>query len=198
MSNIHRTAVVSGDVTIGEGTTIGAFCYLQGPLLIGKNNRINPHCIIGTEPESRDAAPKGRVIIGDNNVLSELTVIQRGTGDRETTIGNNNFLMDSSHIGHDCLLQNDITIAPNVVLAGHVVIQSGATVGIGAAIHQFSTIGGYSMIGMNSAITRDVPPFSLVVGNPAEFIMYNSHQLKKLGIQKLGRGSPLHQNKNRV
>ena len=173
---------IVGPVKISEGTSIGSFCYIKGPLEIGKRNRINPHCIIGTEPESRKGVPTGVIIIGDDNVITELTVIQRGTGDRNTEIGNNNFLMDNVHIAHDNKLENNITIAPNVVLAGHVIVQDGATIGIGSSIHQFSTIGAFSMIGMDSTITRDVPPFSLVSGTPAKFRRWNIHQLNKLGM----------------
>ena len=145
-------------------------------------NRINPHCVIGTEPESRGATPTGRIIIGNDNVLTELTVVQRGTGDRETEIGNNNFLMDNVHIAHDNKLEDGITIAPNVVLAGHTIIQDGATIGIGCSVHQFSTIGAYSMIGMNSVVTKDIPPFALVLGSPAVYLRWNTYQLEKQGL----------------
>ena len=205
-SSIHHSAVIEGEVVcgdgveigpfchligpvkIGSGTSIGSFCYIQGPVEIGKRNRINPHCIIGTDGESRDKNSTGLISIGDDNVLSELTVIQRGTGDRNTQIGNYNFLMDNTHIAHDCKVGNNVTIAPNVVLGGHTLVQDFATIGIGVSIHQFSTIGAYSMIGMNSTITKDVPPFALVSGSPAKYRRWNHYQLKKLGMQKTPNG----------
>ena len=67
---IHPTAVIEGDVKIGEGTEIGAFCYIRGPAIIGKNNRINPHCVIGTEPESRGATPTGNILIGETIITA--------------------------------------------------------------------------------------------------------------------------------
>jgi UDP-N-acetylglucosamine acyltransferase len=198
--SVHPSAIIEGEVVLDEGVEIGPFChiigpvqigkqtsigsfsYIRGPAEIGKRNRINPHCIIGTEPESRDATPTGKIIIGNDNVLTELTVVQRGTGERDTEIGNGNYLMDNVHIAHDNKLGDDITIAPNVVLAGHVIIQDGATVGIGSSVHQFSTIGAYCMIGMNSIVTKDIPPFALVAGSPAEYLRWNTYQLEKLGL----------------
>lgn len=205
-STIHETSILEGEVIlsdgvtigpychiigpvkIGEGTSIGSFTYVEGPAELGARNRINPHCVIGTEPESRGKGPSGMIIIGDDNVLTEFTVIQRGTGDRDTEIGNNNFIMDNVHIAHDNKLFNNITIAPNVVLAGHVIIQDGATIGIGSSIHQFSTIGAYCMVGMGSIVTKDVPPFSLVSGTPAKFRRWNSYQLEILNMGSVPTG----------
>ena len=179
---------IIGPISIGKDTKISSFCYLRGPAIIGERNRINPHCVIGTEPESKGALPTGSIIIGNDNVFSELTVIQRGTGDRDTEIGNNNFIMDNAHISHDNKICNGVTIAPNVVLGGHTIVHDGATIGIAASTHQFSTIGAYCMIGMNSVITKDIPPFTLVSGNPAKFKRWNSYQLKKLGIEDIPSG----------
>lgn len=179
---------IVGPVEIGRDTKISSFCYIRGPAKIGERNRINPHCVIGTEPESKDALPTGTIIIGDDNIMSEFTVIQRGTGDRDTEVGNNNFIMDNVHISHDNKLNNSITIAPNVVLGGHTVIQDGATIGIASSTHQFSTIGAYCMIGMNSVVTKDVPPFALVLGNPIKFKKWNSYQLEKLGMAEFPSG----------
>jgi len=179
---------IVGPVKIGKNTKISSYCYIRGPAKIGERNRINPHCVIGTEPESKDAKPTGTIIIGNDNVVSEFTAIQRGTGDRNTEIGNHNFIMDNVHISHDNKLCNNITLAPNVVLGGHTVIQDGATIGIASTTHQFSTIGAYCMIGMNSVVTKDIPPFALVLGSPAKFKKWNSYQLEKLGLGKFPSG----------
>lgn len=179
---------IVGPVEIGKNTKISSFCYIRGPAKIGERNRINPHCVIGTEPESRDAKPSGTIIIGNDNIVSEFTAIQRGTGDRNTEIGNNNFIMDNVHISHDNKIANKVTIAPNVVLGGHTIVHDGATIGIASSTHQYSTIGAYSMIGMNSTITRDVPPFTMVFGNPAKVKKWNVHQMEKVGMKNTPSG----------
>jgi UDP-N-acetylglucosamine acyltransferase len=181
---VHKTCVIEGDVQIGEGTEIGAFCYIKGPAIIGKNNKIYPHCIIGTDGEHKAHQANDPVYIGDNNTIRELTVIQRGTGDKPTTIGNGCFIMDHVHIAHDCFLENEVTIAPNAVLGGHTVVLEGANIGIGAATHQFSTIGAHAMVGMNSTVTKDVYPFALVMGSPAKMTRANTVKLSRMGIEE--------------
>lgn len=182
-AKIHSTAVIEGDVTIGEGTEVGAFCYIKGPALIGKNNKIYPNCTIGTEGEHRELPSQGKILIGDNNIIRELAVVQRGTGDRDTQIKNNCFIMAHVHIGHDVLICDNVTTAPNASLGGHMVALEGATIGMGASIHQNSTIGAYTMIGMGAAVTKDVPPFALCMGNPAVASRINTYQINKLGLE---------------
>jgi UDP-N-acetylglucosamine acyltransferase len=181
-ATVHPTAVLEGDVAIGAHTTVGAFSYLRGPLVIGEHNRINPHVVIGTEAEHKAKASQGRVLVGSHNVLTEFTVINRGTGERDTQIGDRCFLMDHTHVSHDCLVEDDVTIAHNVVLAGHTHVLEGANLGIATVTHQFSTIGSRAMVGMGAVVTRDVLPFCLVKGNPARFSRLNTHALKALGI----------------
>ncbi len=163
-ADIHPTAVIEGDV------------------IIGARSRVFPFAVIGTDGEHRRARPIGWIRIGDDVTVREHVAIQRGTGDRETTIGHRVMLMHNSHVAHDCVVEDDVTITPNVVLGGHTRVHVGATIGIGAMTHQFSTIGAYAMIGMGAVITRDVPPFALVMGNPARFARLNKHALDALGI----------------
>ena len=76
--------------------------------------------------------------------------------------------MVGSHTAHDCILEDSIVIANQVMLAGHVTVEEGATIGGGAGINQFSRIGRCSYVGGLARITRDVPPFMIVEGSPAE------------------------------
>lgn len=181
---IHPSAIIEGDVVIGEGTSVGPWTVLRGPLFIGKNNKIGPHVTIGTDAEHRSKDSVGAIHIGDSNVICEFVSIHRGTGDLETRIEDRCFLMDYSHLSHDCLVQSDVTLAHHVVLAGHCKVLTGANLGISTVLHQFSTIGAYAMIGMGSVVTRDIPPFSLVKGNPARFSRWNAHALKKIGLNE--------------
>lgn len=199
-SSVHHTVIIEGDVEVGprviigpfchiigpvkieEDSTIASYCFIKGPVEIGKRNRINPRCIIGTEPESRGEKPTGEIRIGDDNILTELTTITHGTKTKGTNIGNRNYFLRNVHISHDCELGNDITIAHNVVFGGNVLVQDGATIGISSVVHQGSIIGAYSMIGMNSTVTKDILPFSLVSGTPVRFMRWNSHQLQNLGM----------------
>lgn len=182
MSQIHPTAVIEGEVSLGAGSTIGAFCYLRGPIEIGENTHISHHCSLGTDGEHKTRGSQGVVRIGGNTIIRETVVITRGTGDRDTTIGAGCYIMGHSHICHDVVLGDGVTMAPGVVLAGHVRVHRGANLGVGAKAHQLSTIGAYAMIGMGAVITRDVPPFSLVTGAPARFRRFNAHAFAAAGI----------------
>lgn len=182
MSQIHPTAVLEGEVKIGAGSTIGAFCYLRGPIEIGEQTHISHHCAIGTDGEHKTKSSQGVVRIGSRTIIRETVVITRGTGDRDTEIGDGCYIMGHGHLCHDVVLGDGVTMAPGVVLAGHVHVHRGANLGVGAKAHQFSTIGAYAMIGMGAVITRDVPPFALVTGAPARFRRFNAHAFAAAGI----------------
>jgi UDP-N-acetylglucosamine acyltransferase len=174
--------VIEGGIDYGLDVEIGPLCYLKGPLALGDRVRISPHCVIGTDAEHRSGVSSGVVRIGKDTTVRELSVIQRGTGDRHTSVGARCHIADHAHIAHDCEVGDDVTISPNVSLAGHVRVHRGATLGMGSSVHQFCTIGAYSMVGMGAVVLSDVPPFALVFGNPAGAIRLNTHVFEKLGI----------------
>jgi UDP-N-acetylglucosamine acyltransferase len=182
MATVHPSAVLEGDVELADDVTVGPFCYLQGPLVVGARTRIYPHCVIGTEGEHKSRRPAGVIRIGADVIVRELVVIQRGTGDHDTEIQDGCFVMDHCHIAHDVLVEREVTLSPNVTLGGHTHVLHGATIGIGAMTHQFSTVGAYAMLGMGAVVTRDVPPFCLVVGNPARFVRLNTHAFAAAGV----------------
>lgn len=183
-NRIHPTAVIEGAVDMADDVTIGALCYLRGPITIGPGTRIYPHVIIGCEGEHREREATGIIRIGAGVVLRELVVVQRGTGDRDTTIGDRCYVMDHCHIAHDVVLAEDVTLSPNVVLGGHTRVHRGATIGIGAMTHQRSTIGAFAMVGMGAVVTKDIPPFVTVVGNPARFHGLNTRGMDSAGVPR--------------
>ncbi len=178
----HTVAQLDTALDIGRGTTIDPFCCLQGQVTIGRHTRVWSHVVIGTDGEHKTAKPSGRIIIGNDVQIREFSVVHRGTGDRDTAIGDRCYLMHNAHISHDSVLAEDCTLSPSVTLGGHSRIHRGATLGIGSMTHQLSTVGAFAMIGMGSAVTRDVPPFALVVGNPARFVRWNTKAIEALDI----------------
>ena len=89
--------------------------------------------------------------------------------------------MASCHIAHDCILENDITMANNVLLGGHVKIEHDASFGGLAAMHHFVTVGEYAFIGGMSRIIQDAPPYMMTEGNPARV-----HKVNVVGLQRHG------------
>lgn len=181
-ASIHPSVIMEGDIEIGANTTIGANSYLKGPLIIGKNNQIGGQVMIGVNPEHKTKQAKGVVTIGDGNVIREFSVIQRGIGDLDTQIQNNCFIMAYAYIAHDCLVESDVILCARVSLSGHCHILKGAILGLSSSTHQFTTIGPHAFVGMGSVVVKDVPPFCIVVGNPAHFEKFNPHPFEQLGI----------------
>ncbi|MDQ6990030.1 MAG: acyl-ACP--UDP-N-acetylglucosamine O-acyltransferase [Mariprofundaceae bacterium] len=183
--NIHASAVVSPQATLGENVRIGPFCTvdehvtlgdgcelishvsLTGQTTIGKNNRFFPFSSIGAEPQDlKYHGEPAEVRIGDNNTFREYTTVHRGTagGGMLTQIGSHNLLQTYTHIAHDCMLGNDIVLACSAILAGHVEVDDGAIVGAMSAVHQFCRIGKNVMLGATCTVLKDMPPFTIAGG----------------------------------
>jgi UDP-N-acetylglucosamine acyltransferase len=177
-------SIIGPDVTIGPGTVIGPHVVLNGPTIIGANNRIYQFASIGDAPQ--DKKYKGeptRLVIGDRNVFRESCTVNRGTTHDKgvTTIGNDNLFMAYSHVAHDCVLGNNLVFANGATLGGHVQIGDWVTLGGMAALHQFCKVGPYAFIAGGAIVTRDVPTYVMVAGNPAE-----PHSINTIGLKRRG------------
>jgi UDP-N-acetylglucosamine acyltransferase len=163
-------AYIGSSVKIGEGTTVASHAVIEGDTTIGKNNRIFSHAAVGTIPQDLkyDGEPV-QLIIGDNNIIREFTLINPGTkgGGSVTKIGNNNLLMGYVHLGHDVIMGDNCILANGATLAGHVELGNHVVIGGLTPVHQFVHIGDYAMIGGASALAQDIPPFCLAEGNRA-------------------------------
>ena len=90
--------------------------------------------------------------------------------------------MTKSHIGHDSKIKSKSKITSLVQIGGYSTIGYGVNIGLSVSLHQWSVVGAYSMIGMNSTVTRNIPPGSLAVGSPARIVGPNKFSLGKVGI----------------
>jgi len=184
MSNfIHPTAIIHGEVEFGEGNEIGPYSVLYGPLKIGNGNWIGPHVTIGTPGQDtrnpRYDSSQSRIEIGNENIIREYTAIQKPCYKDITRIGNRVFLMQSVHVPHDAIIQDDVVITPMVVMGGIVRVLSGANLAVGCSVHQYSIIGHYSIVAMGAALTKNLRPFSKYV--PGREISVNEYAVKKYG-----------------
>ncbi len=159
-------AVIGAEVEIGEDTEVGAHAIIEGPIRIGRRNRIFPHSSVGLIPQDlKFRGERSEVVIGDDNRIREFSTIHRGTegGGAVTRIGSHNLLMAYTHVAHDCLLGDHCILGNAATLAGHVVIEDWAIVGAFCGVHQFCRVGRHAFIGGYTVITQDVLPYSRTV-----------------------------------
>jgi UDP-N-acetylglucosamine acyltransferase len=204
VDNIHKTAVIGekvklgkdvvigpysiieGDVVLGDGVVIGAHCVVEGNTVLGSRCQVYTGAVIGSPPQDRKYQKKDKVFlnIGTGNVFREYVTVNPGTleGGGTTRIGDNNLFMACCHVAHDCHIGNDCVLANYVGLSGHVTIEDRAVIGGLSGVHQYTRIGYLSMIGGCSKVNQDVPPFSLVDGNPATLRGLNIVGLKRADV----------------
>lgn len=176
--------VIGAGVTIGAGTWIGPHVVIDGPTAIGRENKIFQFASIGAAPQ--DLKYRGeptRLEIGDRNCFRENCTINRGTTKDQlvTRIGHDNLFMAGSHVGHDSSIGSHCVFANYATLGGHVEIGDWVHLGGFAGVHQFCKVGPHAFIANNTAVTRDVPPFVMAVGRPAEPHSVNAEGLKRRG-----------------
>ncbi len=160
-ADIGPNAVVEGPVRIGPNTRIYPNAYVSGWTTIGANCEIHPGALVGHVPQDfHFEACRSYCIIGDGTIVREFASIHRGTQPESSTIvGSNCFIMGYSHLGHNCVLGDDVKFYNMAAASGHVEIGKGAIVSGYTVVHQFVHIGEYCMIGGLSRINMDVPPY---------------------------------------
>lgn len=178
-------SIIGESVEIGEGCSIGPHVVITGPTRIGKENKIYPFSVIGSDGQNKQSQSSQSSIltIGDRNIFRENITISRGTqgGGGKTSIGNDNYFMAYVHVAHDCHIGNHTTFSNNATLAGHVTIEDYVNLAGFVGIHQFCRIGEYSFCSGFSAIAKDVPPFVTVFGQLAQV-----HGLNLVGLKRHG------------
>ncbi|MEE8059920.1 MAG: acyl-ACP--UDP-N-acetylglucosamine O-acyltransferase [Pseudomonadales bacterium] len=176
--------IVGPDVEIGAGSVIASHVVLKGPTKIGANNKIYQFSSVGEDtPDMKYKGEVTRLVVGDNNIIREGVTIHRGTvQDRsETTIGNNNLFMAYVHIGHDSVISDNTVFVNNASVAGHVHVGDWAILAGYSLVHQFCHIGAHSFSGYGSHISKDVPAYVTVNGQPAEAKTVNVEGLRRRG-----------------
>lgn len=202
MSAIHPTAVVDPGAKIAAGVEIGPYavigdqvtieadCWIgphavvQGPSHIGSGTQIFQFASVGAIPQDKKfAGENSRLEIGQGNTIRECVTINRGTdeGGGVTRIGDANWIMAYVHIAHDCHVGDGTVFANGASLAGHVQVDDHVTLGGFTLVHQFCRLGRGCFTSMGSCIRRDVPPWVMVSGDPAEPHGTNREGLRRHG-----------------
>lgn len=177
--------VIGGKVKIGASSILASHVVIDGRTMIGRNNRFFSFCAIGGVPQDKKYAGEDtELVIGDGNTVREACTISLGTagGGGVTRVGSDNWIMASVHIAHDCIVGDHTILANNATLAGHVTLGDWVILGGMSAVHQFCSVGVHAMAAGGSIVLRDVPPYVICSGNPAEPHGINSEGLKRRGV----------------
>lgn len=181
---IGAFAVIGDDVELGPGCSVGAHAVIEGPTRIGARNRIFQFASIGSAPQDKKyRGEPTRLEIGEGNVFREFVTVNRGTTHDQgvTRIGDDNLFMAYSHVAHDCRVGSHCVLANVATLGGHVELGDWVIMGGLSAIHQFTKVGAHAFIANNAAVTRDVPPYVMAVGQPAA-----PHSINATGLARRG------------
>ena len=202
MASVHPTAIVAATaelaadvevgaysiigpgVSLGPGCVVGPHVVLKGPSRFGAGNRFWQFCSIGEDPQDKKyRGEASRLEVGDHNAFRECSTVHRGTdtGIGYTRIGSHNLFMTYSHVAHDCIVKDHCVLASYAGLAGHVEVDDYVILGGYSGVHQFCKIGAHAFLANNATATRDVPPFVMVAGAPAEPKGINLEGLKRRG-----------------
>jgi UDP-N-acetylglucosamine acyltransferase len=188
-------ALVGPEVELGAGVTIGPHAIVTGRTRVGDATRIFAHACIGGEPQDREFAGESTMLeIGRENVIREHVTIHVGTpkGGGCTRIGDDNLIMNTAHIAHDCQIGSHCIIASYSGLAGHVWVGDYAVLGAYTGVHQFSRVGESVMAASNAKLSLDAPPFALVAGDRARLVGLNSVGLRRREMTRETMGALKH------
>ena len=175
--------IVAAGVVLGPGCWLQHHVTLEGPMTAGARNKFYAYCSIGQQTQDLKYAGEPTYLeVGDENTFREFVTINRSTGaEGRTRVGSRGNYLAYSHIGHDCIVGDDVIFSNNGTLAGHVQVGDHAIMGGLTAVHQFCRIGRFAITGGCSKIVQDVPPFMIADGNPAEIRGINVIGLERNG-----------------
>ncbi|MDJ0741183.1 MAG: acyl-ACP--UDP-N-acetylglucosamine O-acyltransferase [Gammaproteobacteria bacterium] len=210
MPQIHPSAIIEDGADVDPSASIGPFSIVETGAIVGpcceiqSNVRIYRHtrmgrdnvvchgATIGSAPQDLGFAPdKAKPLtIGDGNHFKECVNISHGVKEEHgTVIGNGNYLMAFSHIGHDCVVGDHNVFANTATLGGHVEMGGHAFLSGHVAVHQFCRVGDYVMIGGVSGVRQDVPPYAMANGQLARFVGLNLVGLRRAGFSQVQRSA---------
>ena len=201
MTAIDSTARIAAGAQLGKDVTIGPYCvigpkvtiedgcqllthvHVTGRTTIGPRTRISAFASLGTPPQSFHYKGEDTTLtIGPDCDIREHVTINIGTAESGgTKVGERCMLMVGAHIGHDCVVGNNVVFANNASLGGFAQIADHVFLGGLCAVHQFARVGEQAIIGGLAGVTNDVIPYAAVIGNRGKLAGLNRIGLKRRG-----------------
>ncbi len=197
-AHIHSTVVIDPSARISTGCSIGPYCVIGKNVRLGVGVIVQPHVVIednvtigdatriesfavlgGWPQHASEREGRGSVIIGSQVFIGCRATVNRGTEERSTVVGDYSMIMEDVHVAHDVQLGNQVRLVNGTELAGHVTIGDHSTLYGQVGVQQWVRIGERAMIAGRSAVTKDVPPFTVAEGSkPIGLVGINTRLLR--------------------
>ncbi|MBK2105440.1 LbetaH domain-containing protein [Francisella philomiragia] len=177
-ANIATTAVIYGNVSIGDNTIIEHGCVIHSGVTIGSNCIIRANTVIGVDGIALYKSMNGEVLrfphvagvkIGSNVEIGANTVIVRGAMS-DTIVDNDSVIGNLCNIGHGVQIGSKSWISVGSSVGGNTKIGHYVSIGLGVNIKDNIYIDDFSSIGMGSVVVRDIGKQQSVFGNPAKVV----------------------------
>ena len=180
---VSEYCVIESDVTIGQRCILEPYVYVKRWTTLGEHNEISAGTVLGTDPlDKAFTGERSYLRIGNRNKIREHYTISRGTKPESVTeIGDDNYIMTSGHIAHNCRIGDSTVIASCALIAGYVQVDDRAFISGGVVVHQYSRIGTLAMVGGNTRVNADAPPYFLYSGFDIEPVGLNIVGLRRAG-----------------
>ena len=185
-------SIVESGAAVGEGCVIDSNVRIYGFTHLGRFNRVCHGATLGSEPQDLGyIREKARpLVIGDHNHFKEGVNISHGIKEEHgTVIGDHNYLMAFSHVGHDCVVGDHNIFANTATLGGHVTVEHHVFLSGHTATHQFCRIGAFAMIAGVSGVPQDGPPYVIADGHRASIVGLNVVGLWRNGFSQAQRSA---------
>jgi UDP-N-acetylglucosamine acyltransferase len=179
--------IVGPDVELGDGVRLHPNVHITGYTRIGPRTIVYPFASLGGAPQSvHYKGEPSRLLIGADCVLRENVTMNPGTagGRMETRVGDRGMFMVGAHVGHDCIVGDDVVFANMASLGGHAEVGSWVFMGALSAVHQFTRVGEHALIAGVCGVATDIIPFAAAIGVRAWLGGLNVVGLKRRGFSR--------------
>ena len=163
----HETAVIDENCQVGKGTKIWHFTHLMTGCVIGENCNIGQNVVVSTD-----------VVLGNNVKIQNNVSIYTGV-----------ICEDDVFLGPSMVFTNIVNPRSAIIRKDHyakTLVRRGASIGANATIICGHEIGEFAFIGAGAVVTRDVPPYGLIVGNPGRHVGWMSEYGHRLEFNDAG------------
>lgn len=202
---IHPTSVVEKGAELGSGVRVGPFCHvsaeavlgdgvelighvtIMGATTLGEGCRLYPSAVLGGEPQNlKHKGGRTTLTVGRRCIIRECVTLHRGTDVSRgaTTVGDDCLFMAYSHVAHDCSVGNRVSMANYACLGGHAEIGDNVIMSGYSAVHQFTRVGHHAFLAAFAAVTGDVIPYGMAMGDRAELRGLNVVGMKRSGMTR--------------